>query len=69
MTRIISWNVRGIGRKGFLSQTKEISRLYESDIIILMETKVNSARVINIIKKSNFNNFKEISPIGLHGGI
>lgn len=70
--RIISWNVRVAGRKGFISQIKEIIRIYKPykpDIITLLETKVNSSRATKIIKKLNFNHYKEISPIGLMGGI
>lgn len=38
--RLISWNVRGTGRKGFYSQVKFLSK-YTPDIMVFMETRVN----------------------------
>lgn len=47
--KIISWNVKGVGRKGFYSQVRLLISKYNLDI---METRVNSNRARNIIEKS-----------------
>lgn len=48
---ILSWNVRGVGRDGFTHEITELSRLYNSDILFLMKTKVNQTRADNIISQ------------------
>lgn len=47
--KIISWNVKGVGRKGFYSQVRFLISKYNLDI---METRVNSNRARKIIEKS-----------------
>lgn len=39
--KIIGWNMRGAGRKGFINQVKDLVFKYHLDIFVLMETKVN----------------------------
>lgn len=37
---IVSWNIRGVGRKGFLAHLKHLLSSYAPDIIALMENRV-----------------------------
>lgn len=62
--RILSWNIRGAGRKGFLAQLKHLVSCYMPDVLVLMETKVASSKASNIISKINFLNSIEIVPEG-----
>lgn len=42
--RIISWDIRGTGRKGFLAQLKHVIDMNKPDVLALMETKINSSK-------------------------
>lgn len=55
--------------KEFEGQIKKTIRIYKPDILFFMETNVNSSRARTIIRKLYFYHYKEISPIGLIGGI
>lgn len=39
-----SWNLRGVGREGFIQEVRKLVNLYYPDILIFMKTKVNSIR-------------------------
>lgn len=67
--RIISWNIRGAGREGFLAHIKHFIDCYKPEVLVLMETKINSLKARKIISKINFPNFVEIPPEGFSGGI
>lgn len=43
--KILSWNVRGAGRKGFHFQLKRFFKYCNPDIILLLETKVQFDKV------------------------
>lgn len=67
--KIISWNIRGAGHKGFSSQVRFLISKFNLDIFAFMETTVNSNRACKIIGRINWPNFIEISPEGFSGGI
>lgn len=46
---IVIWNIRGAIQGGFKIQIKDLINRYNSDIIILVETKVNSKREQQIL--------------------
>lgn len=49
-------DVRGAGRKGLYSQIRHLIVNYNSDILVLIETRFNSSRarqIINMINKPN----------------
>lgn len=60
--RILNWNIRGAGRKGFLAQLKYLLSTHKPDILALTETRVNSSKAWNIISIINIPNFIEILP-------
>lgn len=44
--KIIGWNIKEAGRKGFYSQVRHLNVKYKNlDIFVLMETKVNSSKL------------------------
>lgn len=40
--KLVSWNIRGAGRKGFLAHLKHLLSFHDPDIVVLMESRVNS---------------------------
>lgn len=65
--KILSWNM-GVGCGGFKAQLKDM-KMHNLDIIILMETKLNSSRTQQLIHSLHISNFIEISPRGFSGGL
>lgn len=49
--KILSWNVRGVGRKGFIQQVHELVSLYHPNLLFFMEMEVssNKASIRNLI--------------------
>lgn len=56
---IVSWNVRGTGRKDFSSQLKLLLHFHNPDIVILMETRINIKKALSL-GSFNFLNFEII---------
>lgn len=52
--KIINWNIRGIGRKGFYNQVRYLISKYDPDILAFIEARVNSNRARKIIARVNF---------------
>lgn len=67
--KMISWNIRGGGRQGFLAQRKNLIYKFNVDMLALMEILVNSNRVHKVIAIFNMHNVVEIFPEGFSGGI
>lgn len=42
--KLLSWHVRGAGRKGFKNQIRIILNSYDLDIVIIMEIKISIDR-------------------------
>lgn len=66
--KILTWNIRGAGRKGFVHQVCKLIKNYHLDILVLLETKVNLEKSNLIIKRFNYPYFVEIFH-GLLGGL
>lgn len=67
--KILSWNIRGAGKKGSLTQLKHVIDCNKPEVLVLMETRINSSKACKLISKTNFPNFVEIPPEGYSGGI
>lgn len=67
--KIISWDVRGARRRGIYSQVRDLISIFNPDILVCMETRVNFGRALKIIKKITMPTFLEISPSVFLGGI
>lgn len=48
--KILSWNVRGAGHRGFIQHVHELVNLYHPNILFFMVIKVNSDRSKMITK-------------------
>lgn len=56
-TRVLIWNIRGSGRARFKNQVKDLMKIYNPNIVILMGTLVNTNRaqqVIHILDIPNY---------------
>lgn len=49
--KLLTWTIRGAGCKGFIQQVFELIRNYHSNILVFMNTKINSFKANCIIKK------------------
>lgn len=67
--KILSWNIRGVGRKSFIQHVRELTRNYHPHILVFMETNIKSSKADCIIRKFNYPYFIEIPPYGLTGGL
>lgn len=68
--KILSWKVRGMGRKGFRLQFKDIINCYSPELILLMETEVQPENTKDILKSFFLTFIISLNPYwGLLGGI
>lgn len=61
--KLISWNVNCTGH-----QVNDLVSKYNPDILVVMETGVNSIRTSKIIEENQFAYYMEFSPRGFFGG-
>lgn len=68
--KILSWNVRGLGRAETLSRVKELLRLKRVDMVLLQETKHSSigANDVRSLWPSDSVEFMAVDMIGTAGG-
>lgn len=66
---VMLWNVRGAGRKNFLSNFLDLTRQYKQDLVILTKTKITGDNVADIIPKFGFRNSISLADEGLSRGI
>lgn len=48
--KILSWNIRGVGRKGFTQEVSDFIKFYRPNMIFIMENKVNTIKVEGLLK-------------------
>lgn len=65
--KIISWDVRGARRRGIYSQVRDLISIFNPDILVCMETRVNFGRALKIIKKNYDANFFGNFSVGFFG--
>lgn len=66
---ILSWNIRGVGHRGFKTQLIGLLEAQTPDVIILVETKVNPHMTQQIIQSLNISDNIEILPKGFLGAV
>ncbi|XP_017625048.2 uncharacterized protein LOC108468690 [Gossypium arboreum] len=67
--KVLSWNVRGLGRPRTVSRLKNKIRAINPRILFLMETKLNSKRMEKVRLKCGFVNGIDIDVIGSKWGL
>lgn len=69
--KIVSWNVRGVGRAGKRGVIKEVLRSIGPDIVILQETKKERLddKVVGSLWKSRHRSWVALPSLGRSGGI
>jgi len=66
---IISWNCRGLGNVKAVPSLKDLIRVYKSDIVILIETLVDSNKISDLCYILGFENHFSVDQIGQSGGL
>lgn len=67
--KIISWNVRGLGRSRTFNRLRNKLRAFNPRILILTETKLSSTRMEAVRKKCGFRNEIDVGSDGSKGGL
>ncbi|GMJ15348.1 hypothetical protein HRI_005204000 [Hibiscus trionum] len=67
--KIVSWNVRGLGKLRAVMRLRSNLRDVHPQILFLMETKVSAVRMENIRKKCGFVHGIDIDADGSRGGL
>ena len=58
--RVLSWNCRGLGTPSAVLQCQKKAQEYKSDIIFLMETKLEKDKRAAILEKCGFSHGWEV---------
>ncbi|KAI9117074.1 hypothetical protein K1719_012073 [Acacia pycnantha] len=66
---LIVWNCRGAASKTFPERIKDLIKGVKVNILILIETCDNRAKVDRIVRKLGFNNWIMVEYSGYAGGI
>lgn len=66
---IITWNIRGAAGMDFRRAFHEIVAKYNSDVVILLETRTSGNRASSIIYTLGFDSYIKIDAMGFSGGI
>lgn len=66
---IIAWNCRGTGSRTFLRHLKLLINRYKSNILVLIETRVNSVFADKIVDITNFSDKIVVEAVRFSGGI
>ncbi|KAH1056279.1 hypothetical protein J1N35_034344 [Gossypium stocksii] len=67
--KVMSWNIRGLGRPHTVNRLKNKLRAINPHILFLMETKLNSKRMERVRVKCGFDNGIGIDAVGSKGGL
>lgn len=66
---IIAWNCRGADSQAFLRHLKLLINRYKSNILVLIETRVNSLFADKIVDITNFSDKIVVEAVRFLGGI
>ncbi|RHN78278.1 putative endonuclease/exonuclease/phosphatase [Medicago truncatula] len=66
---VISWNCRGLGNVKAVPCIKDLIRVYKSDVVILIETLVESNKISDLCYTIGFDNHFSVDCIGRSGGL
>lgn len=64
----LNWNIKSVGQEGFQTQVEDLTNMHNHDIIILMDTTVNTNRAQQIIQSLDIPKYVEISLEGISIG-
>jgi len=67
--KIISWNVRGAKKAQVLQEILFLKRMYQPQMIFLLETLVNKTNILQILPKMGFDHFDYVEPVNHSGGL
>ncbi|KAF8390857.1 hypothetical protein HHK36_023156 [Tetracentron sinense] len=67
--KLVVWNGRGAGGKTFLRNLKELIRMHDPQILVLMETRIGEEKAVSVISKLHFSGSFRVDAQGYSGGI
>lgn len=67
--RVLSWNVRGLGKDRMFREAKNVLQRYKPQIVFFCETKLELKRMRRISESLNFENCFEVGREGMGGGL
>ncbi|GMI81993.1 hypothetical protein HRI_001868600 [Hibiscus trionum] len=67
--KLLSWNVRGLGKPRTVGRVKQKLRVESPSIIFFMETKVNEKKMARIRSRCGFPNGIDVGAVGRSGGL
>ena len=62
-------NVQGINKAQVPQEIHFLKRLYNPQLIFLLETLVNKNNILSILPKMGFDNFDYVEPVNHSGGL
>ncbi|GMI87018.1 hypothetical protein HRI_002371100 [Hibiscus trionum] len=67
--KLLSWNVRGLGKSRTVGRLRQKLREECSSLIFLIETKVNESKMAGIRRKCGYSNGFDVGASGRSGGL
>ena len=66
---ICTWNVRGVGKKGFDKIISDIRRFQHFEAIAILEPRISGSKASKVFDKLGFSNRFIVEASGFSGGI
>lgn len=67
--KLLSWNVRGLGRPPTIRRLRHLLKTHNSQIVFFMETKLDKRQMEGVRRKYGFGNGIEVDSDGSRGGL
>ncbi|KAL8128557.1 hypothetical protein V2J09_017712 [Rumex salicifolius] len=67
--KIITWNAQGAGSRDFLISLKELIRMHDPPVLVLVETRISGVHIDKICQRIGFDGILRSKAIGFSGGI
>ncbi|KAL8167801.1 hypothetical protein V2J09_009300 [Rumex salicifolius] len=65
--KIISWNVQGAGSRSFLNNLKNLIRLHDLTILVLLETRISGSQANKVCAQIGFDGLIRVEAVGFSG--
>lgn len=66
---VLLWNARGVSRKWFKRNIKQLLKDHTPDIVVITETRVSKSNAEELVESLPYNSFETVEPMGFTGGI
>ena len=66
---IILWNVKGASSRVLLGIIKDFKRMYQCDMVVLLEPRISGSKAAKVIKSLGFGSSSVVEAAGFSRGI